>query len=284
VWKLYSTDEKKERPKKESKSNKKDQPKKDRLLDRRYIPYICLVAVGAFFIAAGVRGLIAGQRESAAARDEYQQLQEDFASITNQQTPEPVVDNSDETEPIIDGNEEDNEEGYPSLEELARINRDFNGWISVRDLIEYPVVRGSDNVKYVNTTFTGNQNSAGAIFMDYRHSNGFDEQICILYGHHTWDGTMFAPLARYLDPAFLQRNPNITITTPEGKYITYRIFAAKQTDAWDEAYEVGISDGARAAEVFPNAPGNASRFLLLSTCTRSRDADERILVYAAQVG
>ena len=270
-------------PKKEHPEKKKDPGKKATQLDRRYIPYICLLAAGAFFITAGLREIIVGQRETAAARTEYDQLFEDFTEITNQQTPIPYIEIEElpVEEEEEEKEEEDEEPGYPSLEELARMNADFVGWISVRDLIEYPVVRASDNNKYVNLTFTGQKNTAGAIFMDYRHTNGFNEKVCILYGHHTWDGTMFAPIAKYLDSSFMQRNPTITITTPDGKYMTYRIFAAKLTNAWDEAYAVGTSDTSRAAEVFPNAPTNASRFLLLSTCTRSRDKDERILVYAA---
>jgi len=251
----------------------------ERSLYKRYIPYICLVTVGAFFIAVGARELLNWERDDVAARVEYQQLRDVFESSSVQQTPEPLTEEIEESEII----EEEEEEGFPTLEELARMNSDFIGWISVKDLIEYPIVRGRDNEKYINTTFTGQQNTAGAIFMDYRHSRGFDEKVCIIYGHHTRDGTMFAPLLHYLNPSFLQRNPNITITTPDGRFLTYRIFAARLTDAWDVAYSVGISDTSRAAEVFPNAPANASRFLVLSTCTRSNNDDERIIVFAASV-
>jgi len=117
--------------------------------------------------------------------------------------------------------------------------------------------------------------------MDYRHTEGFDEHVAILYGHNTRDGSMFSVLANFLDPSFRRRNPNINITTRDGKNLTYRVFAAILTDAWDAAYTIGISDNEKAADVFPDAPENASRFLLLSTCTRSSDKDERILVYAA---
>ena len=279
--KLFGNSGKRECPQKKEHPEKKEHPgKKAKPLDRRYIPYICLVAVGAFFITAGLREIITGQREAAAARIEYDQLREEFAEISKYPTPEPFIESEEATEIIEDDEEAAKEPEPPSLEDLARMNRDFIGWISIKNIIEYPIVRASDNDKYVNLTFTGQRNTAGAIFMDYRNSDGFDEKVCILYGHHTWDGTMFAPLAKYLDSSFLQRNPTVTITTPDGKYLGYRIFAAKLTNAWDEAYSVGISDAARAAEVFPNAPSNASRFLLMSTCTRSRDKDERILVYA----
>jgi hypothetical protein len=94
---------------------------------------------------------------------------------------------------------------------------------------------------------------------------------------------MFSPLIQYLNPDYLQQYPNIIVTTRNGRTLNYRIFAARITDAWDVAYSVSISDSTRATEIFPDVPEDASRFMLLSTCTRSGDKDERILVYAASV-
>ena len=284
--KIFGNSSTKKHPEKEqskSESSKIVHPKKDRSLYKRYMPYICLVAVGVFFIAAGVRELLAWERDDNAARAEYLQLQDDFAERSTPSTMTPVFDPADESEEYIEDDEDEEVEGYPTLDELSKMNRDFIGWMSIKDILEYPVVQGRDNDKYVNTTFGGSQNTAGAIFMDYRHTNGFSEKVCIIYGHHTRDGTMFAPLAKYLDSTFLKNNPNLTITKPDGTYLSYRIFAARLTDAWDVAYSVGVNESARAAEVFPNAPANASHYLVLSTCTRSPDKDERIIVFAASV-
>jgi hypothetical protein len=92
---------------------------------------------------------------------------------------------------------------------------------------------------------------------------------------------MFAPLVNYLDAAFLERNPSIRITTVDGRTLDYTIFHARQTTAWDSAYTTAIYNNNRAAERLPHAPDGATRFLLLSTCTRGGDRDERILVLAA---
>jgi len=219
--------------------------------------------------------ILGGLVEDAVARDEYEQLRESFPEIAGEHTPIP-----EEPE------EEDDEFDLRnlSLDELAAINGDFVGWINANNnSIDYPVVRGRDNVRYINTTFFGSRNTAGTIFMDYRHTRGFDEHVTILYGHYTRDGSMFSSLINYLNETHRRNNPNITITTRDGRKLTYRVFAARMTNAWDEAYSIGINDSARAAEVFPNVPANASRFLLLSTCTRSADEDERILVFAALV-
>jgi len=264
--------------------------KRGRSLRPGHIAYASMAVVGIFFAAAALRVLIGGFLEDTSARNEYEQLRESFhssepqrpAPVSPDATPEPENENDSYLGP-----DEDDAEGIEdiralSLDELAALNRDFKGWMTVGSNIDYPVVRGSDNSKYLNTTFMGQRNTAGAIFMDYRHIEGFDEQVCIIYGHNTRDGSMFSPLIRYLEPAYLQSNPNISITTRDGRKLTYRIFAAKLTDAWDMAYTIGITDSARATE-FPDAPQNASRFLLLSTCTRGGSNDERVLVFAALV-
>jgi len=248
-----------------------------RPISKRQVLYFSLVIVGAFFAAIALSMILSDVAEDTAARVEYTQLRESFPAISG--TPTPVREEEpDEEEPEED---DDFDLRNLSLDQLAAINGDFIGWISATQSIDYPVVRGNDNNKYINTTFFGSRNSAGTIFMDYRHTKGFDEHVAILYGHHTRDGSMFSVLINFIDPGFRRNNPNINITTRDGRNLTYRVFAATKTDAWDNAYTVGIRDSSRASEVFPNAPSNASHFLLLSTCTRSRDENERILVYAA---
>jgi len=250
----------------------------------RFVPYICLIAVGAFLISAGLRDIIANYLESTKAREEYKLLYDIFSEERTTPTPPPTGNPSNNEQPD-DTVEDDTEEDIKllSLDELAALNSDFIGWFSIENLIEYPIVQGSDNYKYINTTFMGEQNTAGAIFMDSRNTNVWNEEVSIIYGHNSYDGSMFAPLSRYQEPLFLQRNKTIIITTRDGKQLKYEIFAAKDTDAWDSAYSVALTNSARASETFPNAPEGASRFLLLSTCTRSQYQDDRLIIFAALV-
>jgi len=248
-------------------------------MERKYIPYIILVALGVFLITVGIQDILADRREAAEARDEYEMLYTMFSGQTRETVQPPDTFVTDDPAETIDNPED----MYPTLDELYAMNNDFIGWFSIKGLIEYPVVQGRDNEKYINTTFLGARNSAGTIFMDYRHKNKWDDEVCVLYGHRSYDGSMFAPLERYLNPQYLQRNSTLTITTPDGNTLTYAIFAAKETDAWDRAYEAAFTNPSGASETFPNAPDNATHFLILSTCTRSPDPDERILVFAAKV-
>lgn len=124
---------------------------------------------------------------------------------------------------------------------LTELNPDYIGWITINGVIDYPVVLGNDNSRYLNTTFTGRRNFSGTIFMDYRNTSGFQSDVCILYGHNMRDGSMFAALKKYLDPKFLSANSGIAVMTSKGEALTYKIFATKQTDVWDKAYTLSLA-------------------------------------------
>ena len=58
------------------------------------------------------------------------------------------------------------------FDKLNKINKDVIGWIQFDEpeRINYPVVKGEDNDKYLTATFEGKKNSSGAIFMDANNS------------------------------------------------------------------------------------------------------------------
>jgi sortase B len=247
--------------------------------------YASLLIIGVVLATAALTVILNDAREDAAARSEYDQIRDRFPNISGQGNDDHGINNNntnpDEHTDLDADEDEERSLRELSIDELVSINGDFIGWINAANRIDYPVVRGADNERYINTTFFGSQNTAGTIFMDYRHARGFDESVVILYGHRTRDGSMFTELENYLDSDFMRRNPNISITNRDGRRFSYTVFAAKITDAWDVSYTTGIFDTTRASEVFPNAPQNAIRFLLLSTCTRGSNEDERLLVFAA---
>ncbi|MCL2222890.1 MAG: class B sortase [Oscillospiraceae bacterium] len=254
--------------------------------------YFSTLALGSALIISALIIFVYILNEEAVARAEYDTLREiRFNPISPQTlTDESITEEAEGSVPeayIAEGETEEQTD-YTALrrlamEELYEINNDFVGWISIADLIEYPVVRGRDNVRYLNRTFTGEWNRAGAIFMDYRNELNFEETITVLYGHLTGDNTMFSELHRFRNTTFLAENPYIEITTLDGEILIYRIFATRMTDAWNLAYTLSFTDTDRAIRGFPNAPRDASRFMLLSTCTFGIDDDERFLVFAVLV-
>ena len=91
---------------------------------------------------------------------------------------------------------------------------------------------------------------------------------------------MFAMLSSYLDPEFMAAHPDIIITTPDGETLTYRVFEARRSDAWDDVYSLDFSDSSAANELFSSTPVSAGRFLVMSTCLNGPNRDMRLLVYA----
>jgi len=166
--------------------------------------------------------------------------------------------------------------------EMLERNPDYVCWIRIDGTaIDYPVVRGSDNEKYIHTSFDGEENIAGAIFMDYRNVGESLPHI-IIFGHNLQRGGMFSDLRKLLNPEFREENNIITLIV-NGNDVEFEIFAARLTDIHDPAYTLDFSgprDFVRFADRI-EAPLHATQILTLSTCAR-RDGggDARILVHA----
>lgn len=63
-------------------------------------------------------------------------------------------------------------EDTKSFEELIKINPDVYGWISIYGTqIDYPLVQGEDNDKYVNTDAQGNFSLSGSLFLDCQNKD-----------------------------------------------------------------------------------------------------------------
>lgn len=218
----------------------------------------------------------------AQARNEYKALRQYVPYVRI--TPPPVY----EQEEFLPAMEQDESASLqansePSLN-FSDINPDYMGWIRIDGTkIDYPVVRGEDNEKYINTTFSGERNASGAIFMDYRCTNGFDSSFAILYGHNMKDGSMFAGLKRFLVKGAIDQQPEITVLTPDGVTQIYRIFAIIKTNITDETYMLPGVEPQAVNDYMTElgAPAGAERYIALSTCIGRDDAD-RLLVFAAK--
>lgn len=167
---------------------------------------------------------------------------------------------------------------------LRERNADYEGWLLLPEAgIDYPIVRGKDNDQYLRTTFEGNPNPAGSIFMEAGNLQGFDSSHVILYGHNMQNGTMFGKLYLYLDAAYREENPLISITTADGKLLQYTIFDAGIVTIEDPCYQINFQDDAAFQEFAGGLgmPFEAASLLTLSTCAERGDQDERIVVHAA---
>lgn len=224
------------------------------------VVFLCVLVVSA-------NQIFSIQQVRTAAFSEYSRLQKQFSPA------------------LMPLSGEDSEEtSQTAVTNLREINSDFVGWLLLSEAgIDYPIVRGSDNDRYLRTTFEGSANPAGSIFMDAGNKRAFDSSHVILYGHNMQNGTMFGKLYLYLDAAYREENPVISVTTADGEQLQYIIFDAKIVTTADSCYRIDFKNETEFSEFSHGlgAPADAVSLLTLSTCAERGDQDERIVVHAA---
>ena len=233
-----------------------------------------------------VVSMLSIQAEYAASREEYDDLRLRYSPVEATTVISEMAEGFGVTS---DATRSDasavNTAPEPSAD-LTPINPDYIGWIRIDGTpVDYPVVRGADNEKYLNTSFRGVRRASGTVFMDSACVDGFDAAHAILYGHNMKDGSMFAELLRYTDKQFRLDHPAVDIITPDGETITYRIVAAKYTDVWDAAYSLKYDDHDSVREYFSRYGDSAeiNSVLTLSTCIGGNDDHERLLIHAVRM-
>lgn len=95
------------------------------------------------------------------------------------------------------GTEESGDDMEVDFDSLYKINKDLVCVLSIPELdLKYPVVKATDNVRYLDRTFEGNKNPAGCLFIDYENSSDLTDANTYIYGHNMKDGSMFGSLKK----------------------------------------------------------------------------------------
>ena len=119
---------------------------------------------------------------------------------------------------------DESEESGLDFAELKRINPDFVGWLSLNDtVIDYPVVKGQDNDYYLTHLFTGEYNTLGSIFVDFRNNDLFTDKVNVIYGHSMLNGSMFFVLEKYKNQSFYDEHPAFLFQMEDHDYYFYPI-------------------------------------------------------------
>jgi sortase B len=167
---------------------------------------------------------------------------------------------------------------------LDAANPDYAGWLNISgSAIDYPIVQGENNDKYLNTSFCGQINPLGAIFIDCRCASGLQGYHSIIYGHNAKNGAMFGSLHLFLDAEYLNGHRDIIVTLPDNSYTVWSVFAAYESEITDQAYRMEFSgqDDYLAFADSLGAPDGTTRILTLSTCSSGGGKHGRLLVHAA---
>lgn len=160
---------------------------------------------------------------------------------------------------------------------LRGINGDYVCWLYGPDTqIDYPVVQHEGNDYYLNHLFSGEQNAAGTLFVDYRNLATFEDPNTLVYGHHMRNGSMFKSIEAYTDRGTFEARPYLLLYTPDALYLI-EIFSGYTTDSSEPCYDIAISSDEDKQAFIDRAlrmsdfdayltPALEDRFVTLSTC------------------
>ncbi|MBQ7460262.1 MAG: class B sortase [Oscillospiraceae bacterium] len=108
---------------------------------------------------------------------------------------------------------------------------DYVAWITMDNTgVDYPIMQGEDNMKYLNLDPYGDYSLSGSIFLDSRNAGDFSDPYSIIYGHHMAGGYMFGALDKYLSAGYIGAHTDGTLYVGDEEY-ALKVFAVLQPDA-----------------------------------------------------
>lgn len=176
-----------------------------------------------------------------------------------------------------------------SFQELKSINQDVFGWLTIEGThIDYPLVQGTDNSRYVNTNVKGEFSLSGSLFLDCRNKQDFSNINNVIYGHHMEKKAMFGELENFSEQSYFSYHQTGKIFDGNSWH-TIEFFAFLEADAYDSIlYNVSLQNGDRQiyldyvkehAKIFSELQfGEEDRYIVLSTCTSSSTNGRHLLV------
>ena len=175
-----------------------------------------------------------------------------------------------------------------SLQELALINPDTRGWLTIPDThVDYPVLQGNDDMEYINKDVFGEFSLSGSLFLSCRNSSDFSDGYSLIYGHHMDHGGMFGDVVEYTDISYFEKHMEGWLYLVDATY-QIQMFACVETDAYDNMiYGCGadtdlnklLSYIKEHAVVYKNmTTDRPAQVIGLSTCADAR-TNGRVIVF-----
>ena len=120
---------------------------------------------------------------------------------------------------------------------LKGINEDIVGWIYIPGTqVDYPILIGDNDVKYLNTNYEGKSSELGSIFAYSGVELNKDRHIC-LFGHNMISGQMFGELDKYEDNDYAYGHMKMYIYTPN-RTKECTLISAFGCDKYDGVFEL----------------------------------------------
>ena len=178
-----------------------------------------------------------------------------------------------------------------NLNLLKEENSDTIGWIVLNNTnVNYPVLKTTNNEFYLNHQFDKSRNEAGWIYMDYRNSNIFSDNLnSIIYGHSLLNDALFGTLHNALRKYWYSSEDNLVIKTlDEQNSYLWQIFSIYKIPTTDDYLQTKFLDNdhylrflnmlkSRSINDFNITLNENDKILTLQTCY---DTNEKIVIHA----
>jgi sortase B len=118
----------------------------------------------------------------------------------------------------------------PAYEKLYGINKDFVGWLNIKNTdVDYPVVQTiKDPEYYLARNFAGEHSASGTLFASEISDISKPSDMIIIYGHHMKNGSMFGNLKKYLKKDYLEEHRALRFDTLTARH-DYEVIAVMRT-------------------------------------------------------
>ena len=174
-------------------------------MSKRTLTIIRLTALALFavFLAAGLR-YAASENETEAG---YRDAARDYTSQSEQ------IPRADET-PTAEDNPDAPAARHTigaDFAALKKVNADVKGWICIPDTpVNYPVVQGKDNSRYLYTGWNKKKKTGGSAFADAFEDIRYADNI-VIYGHaiSVRSSLMFSDVLKYKKKEYYEKHPYI---------------------------------------------------------------------------
>ena len=165
------------------------------------------------------------------------------------------------------------------------ITDEMVGWITIDDTsIDYPVMQGEDNTRFLSTDPFGKYSLTGSIFLDSRCSNDFSDDYSVIYGHHMDYGKLFGSLDDFLNEQYLKNHRTGTLIVGKDARKVYKleVFASMRVSSREKIVfnmdskriREFISQNAQAAA---DSDNKDKRIIALATCASANSTMKTVV-------
>lgn len=216
----------------------------------------------------------------------------------------PPQDNSvsDTSDSAKNDDSSDNDRRSRDYSAFFEINPDFVGWLEIPNTdVDYPVVQGANNSKYLSTNFYGKYQQLGTIFLDYHailQDNSSSDNL-VLFGHHAKNGSYFGDLKKYKNIEYYKDHQFINFDTTfyQSEWVIVSIYSIDSEDNSEDSFKYidyrdfndentfnSFKDEIQKRNYFTNEADlkYGDKFLTLSTCDYDFDG-ERLVITARKL-